>query len=61
MFRTTNLETHQYKKIGSSIKSLTGDLEGEFLKATGMPNGRCRFMTEEGETNILCYFKNGKL
>ena len=43
------------------MKSLTGKLDGEFLKTTGMPNGRCRFKTGDGKTNILCYFKNGKL
>jgi len=61
MFRTTNLKTHEYKRIGFKMKSINGKLEGEFLKATGMPDGRCRFMTKEGKTNILCYFKNGKL
>ena len=43
------------------MKGLTGKLEGEFWKNTDLPDGRCRFTTDDENTVILCYFKNGEL
>ena len=43
------------------MKGRKGKLAGEFIKATVIPHGRCRFIPEDKRIVILCYFKNGKL
>ena len=45
IMRNTNLETQEYKEINFSMKGHDGKLAGEFIKATDIPHGRCRFMT----------------
>ena len=35
-------------------------MSGEFLKINNVPDGRCRFRTNDDKLVILCYFKDGK-
>ena len=43
------------------LKDLTGSLIGEFLKNIDLPDGRCRFLSDDKNTVNLCYFRNGEL
>jgi hypothetical protein len=46
--------------VDFNIKGVEGKLQGEFLKATNVPDGRCRFITFDKNVSTICYFKNGK-
>ena len=62
LLRNTNFKTHQFKMLSShKMMDLTGQLTGEFIINTDLPDGRCRFITDDRNTQILCYFKNGVL
>ena len=57
-----NQETQQYKEIDEfQFADMLGKLSGEFLKGTETPNGRCRFITKDGNITVLCYFVNGEM
>ena len=61
VFGNADLETHQCKEIKYLFKDLTGQLTGEFLKSIDLSDGRCRFQSDDKNTVILCYFRNGEL
>ena len=61
ILRNADFKTHQYNQIVHSMLGLTGKLDGEFFKNTNLPDGRCRFVTDNKNTQILCYYKNGVL
>ena len=59
--RTMNAETHQYREFEYIFNGMPGKLCGEFLKDEKKPDGRCRFISEDTKTLVLCYFRNGML
>jgi hypothetical protein len=54
-----NFDTHECKFLAAvKIENLTGQYNGEVLKATNLPDGRGVYRTEDGQVFVR-NFKNG--
>jgi len=59
--RTMDPFTHQLRTYLIIFGGKYGILSGEFLIDQKIPDGRCRFLSRDRNSVVLCYFKKGLL
>ena len=56
-----NTETHICNQMEAKIsRSIKGNLAGEYSINELEADGRCRFVSEDGKTLLLCYYREGR-
>ena len=56
-----NTETHLCNQMEAKMtRSIKGHLAGEYAINELKADGRCRFVSEDGKTLVLCYYREGR-